>query len=69
MIRITHEIADKLSEECMSGEKLGCVTEFGAVIGDAEFVLYYPDDGPDVFLAHVSEFEQQGVCIRLKINR
>jgi len=70
MIKITQEIEDKLVNSCNSPGKLnvGVLYEFGAVIGDAEFIIYYDDNNNGPFLAHISEFEQQGCLIRLKEN-
>ena len=61
MIKINHKLADILL-------KLGAgiVCEFGAVVGDKKFIVYYPDENDDVYLAHISEFEQEGFLIRLK---
>jgi len=36
----------------------------GAVVDDNEFIIY--SDDKDYYLAHISEFEQEGVLIRLK---
>jgi len=63
MIKISKKIA-KLLEESRS---LGYFCEQGAVIGDAEFVIYYKDNNNQPYLAHISEFEQQGCLVRLKL--
>jgi hypothetical protein len=66
MIKITTELEKLLTKEIPRGE-LGIVCEFGAVVGDAQFIIYFPDvNFSDVYLAHISEFEQKGVLIRLK---
>lgn len=62
MIKITEELADQIG----TGEGFGHVSEFGAVIGNAEFIIYFPDNSTDVYLAHISEFEQEGFLVRLK---
>jgi hypothetical protein len=64
MIMITEEIENLLSQ--ILG--VGYYSEFGAVIGDAEFVIYYKDNDETntPYLAHISEFEQDGVFIKLK---
>lgn len=62
MVKITEAIATLLSE--ING--IGYFGSFGAVIGEDEFIIYYPDDGNDAYLAHSSEFETKGCYIRLK---
>jgi hypothetical protein len=65
MIKITKELEKCLLRE-LNGE-IGHYSEFGAVIGDNEFVLVYGEgDAGDIHLAHISEFEQKGFFIRLK---
>jgi hypothetical protein len=65
MIKITKEIADLLIEN-YDQDELGFFTDFGAIIGDAEFIIYYKDDSDIPYLTHISEFEQDGFLIRLK---
>ena len=62
MIKISKEI--ELSLCTIDG--VGHYSKFGAIIGEAEFILYYPEDSKDVFLAHISEFEKNGILIKLK---
>ena len=38
--------------------------ESGAFIDDDKFVIVYKDDG--IYLAHIDEFEQKGVLVRIK---
>jgi hypothetical protein len=38
--------------------------EFGAFIDNDEFIIVYKNNG--VYLAHISEFEQDGVLVKLK---
>ena len=38
--------------------------EFGAFIDDKEFILVYKNN--KIYLAHISEFEQSGIFVRLK---
>ena len=64
MIKITHEIEDNLIG--LGCDFVGHVSEFGAVVGDVEFIIYYKDGEDIPYLAHVSEFEQQGFLIKLK---
>jgi hypothetical protein len=64
MIKISKELADLISSTTMKG--FGIVTEYGAVVGDAEFIIYFKDNEDIPYLAHISEFEQDGLCIRLK---
>lgn len=61
MIKITKKIAKQLDKLELVG---GFFEEFGAFIGDSEFILYYKKNG--IYLAHVSEFEQSGIFIKLK---
>lgn len=64
MIEIPKEIAEKFIGIPGIG---GYWEEFGAVIGDnAEFVLVYKENDPKTYLCHISEFEQNGIFIKLK---
>lgn len=64
MIKINKDIEKKLKE--LDINQVGAFfEEFGAFTdNETEFILYYKDDG--VYLAHISEFQQRGVLIRLK---
>jgi len=62
MIKISRVL--ELEILCDASNKFGHYSEQGAVIGDCEFILVYKDD--NVYLAHISEFEQDGLFIRLK---
>ena len=62
MLKINDELEQLLSK--ISG--VGHFSEFGAIIGDDEFVLYYSENNNEIFLAHISEFEQDGVLVKLK---
>jgi hypothetical protein len=66
MIKINRDIEKKLKE--LDINQVGSFfEEFGAFTDDeTEFILYYKDDG--IYLAHISEFEIEGVLIRLKKN-
>jgi len=65
MIEINRELSDYLLK---FDEKLpnyiGYFCEQGAVIGDAKLVIVYLDD--KIYLAHIGEFEQEGMLIRIK---
>jgi len=63
MIKINKKIADLLFEE-VGYDKLGILCSDGAAIGDCEFVIVQEKE--DTYLAHISEFEQDGVLVRLK---
>ncbi len=60
MIEITIPQAGLLSEN----GKVGCFSEYGAIIGDNEFILVYEKD--DIYLAHISEFVVKGIMVKLK---
>ena len=62
MIKITMALAKELAKI----KNVGHTSEFGAVVGDSEFIIYYKDNDKQPYLAHISEFEVSGVCIRLK---
>lgn len=59
MIKLNKEIARELTKL-----GLGIFSSQGAFIGDAKLVIVYK--GVDIYLAHISEFEQDGLFIRLK---
>lgn len=63
MIKLTKELASKLQLDL---EDIGYTNEFGAVVGNHEFIIYYADGSDIPYLAHISEFEQIGILIRLK---
>lgn len=66
MVKISLDLANILSKE----NWLGNFSEYGACIGDNEFVLVYGEGDDDgIYLAHISEFEQDGIFIRLKKNK
>jgi hypothetical protein len=67
MLKITSKIANQLFEEIGYG-KIGIYCSQGAVIGDNEFVIVYTEDTQEVYLAHISEFAQDGVLMKLKGN-
>jgi len=60
MIKITRKLANQLSG--IAG--IGHFSEFGAVIGGDEFVLFYGEK--DVFLSHITEYKEKGLLIRPK---
>lgn len=65
------EISEKLMRSIDKEIKLGFYSENeGAVIGDAEFIIVYKDmlwnKYRKIYLAHKSEFEFDGVLVRLK---
>ena len=62
MLKINKKLEKLLSEI----EGVGYFSEFGAVIGDDEFVLYHPENIDEIFLAHISEFKQSGCLVKLK---
>lgn len=65
MIKISEVIADLLAE--IPG--VGHISEFGAIVGDSKFIIYFSEDDITPYLAHISEFEQKGFLIRLKENK
>jgi len=65
MLKITSKIANQLFEE-VGYDKIGIYCSQGAVIGDNEFIIVYTEDTQEVYLAHISEFDQDGVLVRLK---
>jgi hypothetical protein len=64
MIKINEEIADLLFKTVGYG-KIGIFCDLGYV-GDSEFVIFYKEEVREIYLAHISEFIQEGVLIRLK---
>ena len=65
MLKITSKIANQLFEE-VGYDKIGIYCSQGAVIGDNEFVIVYTEDTQEVYLAHISEFDQDGVFCKVK---
>lgn len=64
MITINKQIADAIFE-LKHRDSVGIYdTDFGAVIGDAQFIIVY--DKGKIYLAHISEFDRDGVCVRFK---
>jgi len=64
MIKINEKIVDVLFKELGYG-KIGIFCDLGYV-GDGEFVIFYKEEVQEIYLAHISEFIQEGVLIRLK---
>jgi hypothetical protein len=64
MIKITQEIEALLTS--LDDNEVGFFGPFGAAIGDCEFVIYYDDNRNGPYLAHVSEFEIDGILVKLK---
>ena len=62
MIKITMALAKELAKI----KNVGHTSEFGAVVGDSEFIIYYKDTDDQPYLAHISAFDVSGICIRLK---
>ena len=64
MLKITNEIADKIFE--INRDKIGYFSAYGAIGCDEhEFSLVYDEDY-GVFLAQKSDFEYDGILVRLK---
>ena len=65
MIEINRDLADYLLkfDEKMPNY-IGYFCEQGAVIGDAKLVVVSLNN--KIYLAHIDEFEQKGVLIRIK---
>lgn len=61
MIKLTKEEASFLEYK----EGVGFYCEYGAVIGDDKFVLV-KDNKDSFFLAHISEFDTNGLFVKLK---
>jgi len=65
MLKITYKIEQELI--LYTGNNIGLFGEFGAIIGDrSEFVIVTEDD--NIYLAHISEFDREGVLVKLKDN-
>jgi hypothetical protein len=60
VIKITEIQAYYLSQF----EDAGYYGEFGCCIGDAKFVIV--DENNELYLAHISEFTQDGFFVKLK---
>jgi hypothetical protein len=66
MIKINSEIADLLFKTVGYGN-IGIFCDLGyAGDNEVEFVIFYKEEVQEIYLAHISEFEQEGVLIRLK---
>ena len=63
------KITDELAETLLDVPNIGFFGHFGAVIGDAEFIVCYKNGDSTPYLAHVSEFEQIGLTVKLKDNK
>jgi hypothetical protein len=59
------KINNKIEQLLLKIGEIGLYTSQGACIGDVEFVIVIDETGQD-YLAHISEFEQDGVFTRLK---
>jgi hypothetical protein len=64
MIKINKEIEILLTS--LDDNEVGFFGPLGAAIGDCEFIIYYNDNSHGPFLAHVSEFESDGILVKLK---
>lgn len=62
MIKLTDRVEKILLEDLQS--QLGHYSEYGAVIGENDFVIVYEDGNK--YLAHNSEFECEGCFVKLK---
>lgn len=62
MIKLTDRVEKILLEDLQS--QLGHYSEYGAVIGENDFVIVYEDGNK--YLAHSSEFECEGCFVKLK---
>jgi len=63
MIEITKELANELAKL----KDVGYYGDFGAAIGDAQFVLHYIKKNEKVYLSHISEYSHNcpgGLLIR-----
>jgi hypothetical protein len=66
MIEISKELSDMMQKEFSHDcEKLGYICEYGAVVGDAEFIIYVDDDGKS-WLTHTTEYNHFALGLRLK---
>ena len=60
------KISNELSQILLDTRDFGIYTSQGACIGDdVEFIIVINEEGQD-YLAHVSDFEQDGFFIKLK---
>ena len=62
MIKLDPKIASLLCE--ITG--VGYFCDYGAIIGNAEFIIYFKDGSDIPYLAHITEFEQDGILIKVK---
>jgi len=63
MIKINNHTATRLLET----KEVGIYTSQGAIVDGTEFIIIY--NKLETFLAHISEFEQDGFLIKLKNNK
>jgi hypothetical protein len=66
MIKLTKEQFEQLITYAHNTQDLGYICEQGAVVGDAKWVL--KEENNEYFLAHISEFIQEGCLIRERGN-
>lgn len=65
MIRINKEVAGYLLKfKGKIQNYIGYYCEYGAVIGDAKLIVVFLNN--KTYLAHIGEFEQNDILIRLK---
>jgi len=65
MIEINRELSDYLLKfNDKMPDYIGYFCEQGAIIGDAKLVVVSLNN--KIYLAHIDEFEQKGVLIRIK---
>lgn len=62
MIKLTKEQFDELRKYLDSTNDIGYICEFGAIVGDAVWIL--KEENNEYFLAHTSEFIKEGYLIR-----
>ena len=60
------KISTKLAKELYELDGIGAYFEdFGAVVGDSDFVIYY-NSSNQIYLCHISEFNTEKLVIKLK---
>jgi len=68
MIEINRELSDYLLKfNDKMPDYIGYFCEQGAIIGNVKLVVVSLDD--KIYLAHIDEFEQKGIFIRIKNAR